>query len=170
MNTLETARTKLDIKEALYGYIYGPLKKKHEQRLEKIIKRNCVLGNFTHLHFTYKGQLYNIDNTPPPLKRNRLVLQLRDAMDQYLLDQEEINAYEVPHVVGYISQVLNASNSFVDYMKIFPEAIHAPLHDLINTCPCRTSYLSEEKISLLKEKTRTPVDLIKQRLVSNLLL
>lgn len=171
MDALEhDPRTKQQIKEALYAYIYGPVSRQFQQRMESLVLRNTNAGGFFHKHFVYKGLVYNVDTTPAPLKRNRLLPEFRAEMDQYLEDVNQLNNQELPYVLGFITQVLNSSNSLADYLKVFPEAIHSPLHELMNTCPCRIGHLSGEKVQYLLEKNQTPVSLIKQRLVTNLII
>ena len=91
-------------------------------------------------------------------------------MQEYLRELEELNSAELPYVIGFINQVLNSSNSLPDYLKVFPEAIHRPLQHLIDTCPCKSCTLEQSAIDELKTKNQSTIDLIKQRLVTNLLI
>lgn len=163
-------KTKQQIKEALYAYIYGPVERNFKARLETLIAQNTILGGFTHRHFVYKGHLYSAETTPPPMKRNRLMAQLREPMDEYLQDLNELNDQELPYVLSFINQVLNSSNSMADYFKVFPESIHAPLEELQAACPCRIGVLSEEKAKQLREKNGKLVSILKNRLATNLLI
>lgn len=162
-------KAKQQIKDALYSYIYGPITRQFRDRIDDLINKNTVLGGYTHRHFVYRGQLYNADSSPPPLKRNRLVAQLRNPMEEYLNDMKELNDREIPYVLGFINQVLNSSNSLSDYLRVLPEALHQPIEQLLATCPCRMGCLSQDQILQLKKQGELPVDLIKRRLVSNLL-
>lgn len=164
------ARTKQQIKDMLYTFIYGPVSKHFQARIETLITRNTVLGGFTHKHFVYKGHLYNADTTQPPLKRNRLMAALRDPMEEYLSDLEQLNNQELPYVLGFLNQVLNSSSSLQDYLKVLPESVHAPIHELMATCPCRIGVLSPEKAKQLQEKNADAVKLIKARLFTNLII
>lgn len=163
-------RTKQQIKEALYQYLYAPVTQQFAKRIEQIIVDNTKLGGFTHKHFIYKGVVYNADVTNPPLRKNRLVNALKGEMDQYLKEKDELNTTELPYVLGFINQVLNSSNNFSDYLQVLPESIHEPLLRLQATCPCRASYLNPETIAALQAKNHNSIKLIKQRLVLNLLI
>jgi hypothetical protein len=163
-------RTKQQIKDALYAFLYEPVTRQFKTRLDTLITRNAVMGGFTHKHFTYKGVLYNAENTMPPLKRNRLVPQLRVTMDEYLADLTRLNENELPFVLGFINQVLNASTDLADYLRVLPEAVHNPLKNLLATCPCRSTTLSEDKVESIRLKNQDTIALIKQRLVANLLI
>ena len=164
------ARTKQQIKDTLYAVIYGPVNKHFQARIETLIARNTVLGGFVHKHFVYKGHLYNAETTQPPLKRNRLMTALRDPMEEYLSDLEQLNNQELPYVLGFLNQVLNSSSSLQDYLKVLPESIHAPINELMATCPCRIGVLSPEKAKQLQEKNADAVKLIKARLFTNLII
>lgn len=163
-------QTKLNIKEALYAFLYTPVTLQFKNQLDTIIVRNALLGGYGHKHFTYKGTVYNGEQTPPPLKRNKLLPQLRAAMDSYLTDLEKLNNEELPFVIGFINQVLNSSNNLADYLKLLPESVHHPLRQMINTCPCKHAFLTDEKVKSLTDKNQTSISLMKQRLVINLLI
>lgn len=163
-------RTKQLIKDTLYEFLYRPIENQFKNRLEVLIVRNTLLGGYSHKSFNYKGVLYNCDNGFPPRKSNRLIPQLKPAMDEYLFDLKQLNEKELPFVIGFINQVLNASNDLQDYLHIFPESTHRPLEKLIASCPCQAKRLSNEKILELKEKNQEPINMMKQRMVTNLLI
>lgn len=171
MDRLEhDGRAKQQIKDLLYSYIYEPVQRQFKTRLETLIVRNTVMAGYGHKHFSYKGQVYNADTTLPPLKKNRLLAALRPEMDSYLADLEKLNTYELPYVLGFINQVLNSSCDFEDYFRLLPESIHEPLRKLQAGCPCRTSRLTPDRIEQIRLTSETPVRLIKERLVRNLLI
>lgn len=163
-------KTKMQIKEAIFQYLYGPVQRQLEQRLDTIIISNALLGKFDHKSFTYKGVLYTCDSNRPPLKKNPLVPQLRQVMEDYLHDVRELNEKELPKVLGFINQVLNASNGLTDYLRILPESIHEPVKIMISQCPCHHKELSEEQVQQIQKKNLESIALLKQRMVANLLL
>jgi len=163
-------RTKQQIKDALYSFLYAPVTKQFRARLDTLITRNTMLAGGTHRHFVYKGIVYNGEATQPPLRKTRLVAALRTEMDQYLSDIEELNNDELSYVLGFINQILNSSNSLTDYLRLLPESLHAPIKKMQATCPYRSTSLTEDKVEILKTKNLASIDLIKQRLVINLLI
>jgi hypothetical protein len=163
-------RTKQLIKETLYDFLYLPVQNHFKNRLDVLIVRNTVLSGYSHKSFNYKGVNYSCDSGSPPRKWNRLLPHLKPAMDEYLFDLKQLNEKEVPFVIGFINQVLNASNDLQDYLHIFPESIHRPLEKLIASCPCQNKQLSDEKIIELREKNQTPINMMKARMVTNLLI
>lgn len=162
-------RTKQQIKEALYGFLYDPVHKQLRLRLDTLIIRNTLLGGHRHKSFSYKGIDYSCDNTPIPRKRNQLLSQLQPDMNAYLKDVKELNEKELPYVLGFINQVLNSSNDLKDYLRLLPDSVHHPVEKLIYTCPCKAKSLSDEAVEQLKEKNQISINLIKQRQVLNLI-
>lgn len=163
-------RSKQQIKDALFTFLYAPVKKQFQGRIDTLVERNTLIGGYSHQHFIYKGVLYNSAGTVPPLKKNRLFSVLRTAMDEYLADLDQLNNNELPFVLGFINQVLNSSSDLTDYLRILPESMHYPLEALIATCPCRSTSLTEAKVASLKSKNQDPINFMKQRLVTNLLI
>lgn len=162
--------TKQQIKDSLYDFLYKPALEQFKHRLDSLIVRNTLLAGYSHKSFVYKGVTYSCDDEPVPRKWNKLLPELKPAMDQYLKDVWALNNQEVPYVVGFITKVLNTSDAVTDYMQLLPDCVHAPLKKLSASCPCQNSNLSPEKIQVLSEQNQTPINLIKQRMVTNLLI
>ena len=162
--------TKQRIKDALCAFLYDPVQRQFKGRLDTLVIRNTLMGGYSHKHFIYKGVVYNSDATPPPVRKNRLQAALRPQMDEYLTDLTQLNNHELPYVLGFLNQVLNASSDLTDYLRVLPESIHYPLNQLLATCPCRTTTLGDERVERLKTKNQESIDLIKRRLVTNLLI
>lgn len=163
-------RTKQQVKDALYEFVYAPVQRQFKARLDAIIIKNTLMGGYGHRHFIYRGEVYNIEETPPPVRKNRLQPALRVPMEEYLADVTELNQHELPYVLNFITQVLNSSCDLNDYMRVLPESVHYPLNQLASTCPCRSTTLAEDKVAHLMAKNQEPINMIKRRLVTNLLI
>lgn len=163
-------RTKQQIKDLLFLYLYTPVKQQFKNRIDDLIMRNALICGYSHKSFSYKGEFYSCDILPLLSRKNKLVPQLRPEMDKYLKDLEELNNNEIPYVLGFINQVLNSSDSFADYLQIFPSIIHYPLQKMIATNPCTVHQLDQNKIDQLKEKNEKPIRLINRRMSLNLLI
>ena len=161
---------KHQIKTTIYELLYKPIDRVMQDKLVRIIIRNTILGKHTHKSFLYKNEVFNCDETPLPRMMNRLDPSLYGEMTEYLAEMDEINNQELPRVLGFINQVLNSTNEFHDYLKLLPEQVHEPLNHLISACPCRNSKLSDEAIEIIKAKNAKAIDLIKQRMVINLII
>ena len=163
-------RTKQQIKDMLYEFLYAPVQQRYQQQLHHIIIRNTQAIHSSHRSFMYKGTVYSMDGAPPIGKMNRLIPALQPDMDAYLAEVTQLNSKEVPYVLGFITQVLNASNHFPDYLRAFPSVLHPPLEKMMATCPCRNNQLSEDQLHSLQEKNQHSIDLLKQRVVTNLII
>ncbi len=163
-------QAKSTIKDALYDYLYGPIIRNFKDRVETIITRNTMMGGYSHKSFIYKGKHYSADPGPMPLRSNRLVPALRAPMDEFLADQEALNSREIPLVVGFLTRLLNSSPNITDYMRVLPESVHQPLRQLMATCPCRATTLTQDRVESLVAVGEDPIRLMKERLVINLIL
>jgi len=164
-------RTKQQIKDLYYEFLYTPVQKYYEKRLNAIVIENTLRTRSGHKSFYYKGVFYNRDITPPStLKRNRLVTELHPKMDEYLTEVKYINEQEQPFVLGFITQVLNSSNGLHDYLRILPEVLHPVLNKLVETCPCKACILSEEKAEEIRQFNQKSIQMVKVRMLKNLLL
>ena len=163
-------RTKQQIKDALYAFLYSPIEKQFEKRLAELIVKNTLLCGYSHKSFMYKNTLYNIDTNALPRKMNRLHINLQGPMNDYLKDLKALNETEVPYVIGYINQVLNSSNDLCDYLRLLPKAIHGPIQHFIATRPSESKKLPEEVVSVLQGKNATSINMMKKRMVTNLLI
>jgi hypothetical protein len=91
-------------------------------------------------------------------------------MDEHITEMVQLNTVELPYVVGFITSVLNASNAFEDYLKVFPSVLHAPIEQLAASCPCRACVLTTDTAQQIKDNNKEPISLIHKRMVMNLLI
>ena len=171
MDTIQhDPRTKQLIKNTICNFLYVPVTKHMANQLQSLVIKNTLLGKYSHKSFYYKEILYNVDTSPTPLRRNKLVPELKEKMDTLLREKQDLQEKEYPFVLGFITKVLNSSLCFDDYLKVFPEAIHPPLQSLAASCPCKTSTLSQEQVNELLEAHKETIQMIKSRMVTNLLI
>lgn len=163
-------RTKQMIKDMIYNFLYEPALKQFRARLENIITRNCQLLQTDNRAFFYKGEPYVSIDATLPIKRQKLDGSLCVYMDQYIVELNQLNNHELPYVLGFVSTVLNSSNELQDYLKVLPDAVHRPLSALIAQCPCKASKLSADSVIDLQIRNQVSINLMKQRLVTNLLI
>ena len=161
--------SKQQIKDLLYHFLYDPLMQHLHEQLSLLIQQNSLVQQADYLGFSYKGEAYVIDSRQQPIRLPRLVSELRPHMDAYLKEVKHINCTEIPFVLGFITQVLNSSNALYDYLRVLPECLHPPIQKLIDSCNCRTEQLSEAQVDELQRRNQIPIELIKQRLMLNLL-
>ena len=163
-------RAKEMIKTRLYSFLYGPVREKLQQRLKQIITKNSMIHHNDQPFVQYKGQVFAYDHSAMmPRKINRLDKQLRPLMDDYLKDKDQLDREELPYVLNYINQVLNASNSLQDYLRLLPDSVHKPLQELLEQCGCRYAKLAPEQVQELQQKNQAAIQLMKQRMILNLI-
>ena len=160
---------KLRLKESIANFLYNTAHEKLQLRLEALIIRNTVLIKSGHKSFAYKGELYSIDSSPMPQRRNRLVPDLNNEMETYLKYMKAI-AKEQPEIMNYVSQVLNSSNWYGDYLKMFPECIKPAIRDFCKDQQARNDKILDPIVQALNERNQQSITRIKERLVTNLIL
>ena len=169
-------KTKQQIKETLYTLLYRPVLASCEKKLKSIIERNAKVQNAEHPSFTYRGEVYVPADciTAPPMRLATLATQLRPEMDAYLKEVAYLNSHELPYVLGYINQVLNASNALPDYVRLLPDSLHHPIQKLIAACPRKATMqnakLEQEDVEIIRSRNTVSIELMRKRLALNLLL
>lgn len=162
-------RTKQQIINALYNYLYTPVLQQFQKRLDALITRNSQILCVDHKALVYKSVYYSMQGQGTT-GASRLVPALKPAMDAYLKDLAAINEGELPYVMGFIRQVLNSSNNLQDYLRVLPSSIHHPVQKLIHTCPCSHKSLADSVVTSLLISNEVPITLMKRRMVLNLLI
>lgn len=163
-------KIKQQIKDILYDLLYAPVHRRFQNQLNQLIIQNTLAGKFTHKSFIYKGELYTCDTTPAPRKMNRLLPQFHANMEAYIAEVTALNKSELPYVLGFINQTMNASNELHDYLRVFPSSIHGPIKHLIDTCTCRTKKLTEAEVAELLANNESARQLMMQRMAINLII
>jgi len=166
------AATKQRILDKIYNHLYEPTKRQFEQRLKAIVIKNSLLFRNGQPCFRYNGKVYNDPASKPPfpLPINELHDSLESLMEEYLADKSKLNNEELPYVMNYITQVLNASEHLPDYFKLFPSSVHPAIQELIDSCVCRAEEITVQQAEAIKQKNTIPIELMKQRMVLNLLI
>jgi hypothetical protein len=171
MDSQHDPRTKQQLKDMLYHYLYDPVERRFKERLDSIIRANSIAVHSGYDCFSYKSKVYMMDERYlPPRQPPRLDKSLVPTMDLYLAELAEVNDKEMPFVLGFITQVLNSSDNLHDYIRALPPSVHKPLKDIIAQCGCKTASLSELELQNLLIRNTASINLMKQRMVLNLLL
>lgn len=168
MDLQNDPRTKQMIKDMLYSHIYDPVEYRLHEKLKLIMGKNRLLNHHDMDYFSYKAKVYSLDGT---LIRSapKLDPSLHGEMQEYLKELNELNRVEIPYVLNFINQALNASNDLWDYLKILPKCLHKPIQELIDAHDCRTERLTAEEVEAFKERNTDSILMVKKRLMLNLL-
>lgn len=164
-------KTKQMIKDTLYQHLYGPVQEHYQKRLDTIIQTNSKLHGNSQRRLRYQETVYEMTNPGDVVRPINMVHpDVKPQMKEYIEDLTKLNSRELPYVLGFINQVLNSSNSLQDYFKVFPESVHQPIRELVDRCSCRGEFLKPETVERLKARHQVSIDLMKTRMVKNLLL
>jgi len=164
-------KTKMLIKDTLYEYLYTPVEEHFQKRLDALIQKNAQLYSNTQRRMLFGEDTYEASNAGAYVTPvNFTHPEIKPMMKDFVADRTKLNTKELPYVMGFINQVLNSSNSLKDYFKVFPESVHEPIQELVDKCSCRNETLNEQAIERLKQQNEIPIDLMKTRMVKNLLL
>lgn len=164
-------RTKQLIKDRIYSHLYAPVKRDYEQRLESIILKNSQYHGNGQRWMSFRGTDYSLKEAgPQPLPTNRCHPELKGVMQEYVDELSQLINEEVPYVLGFITHTLNTSNSPQDYLRVFPQSVHQPIQSLVDTYGYQHEHLSDEKVDELIRKHEKTIEMVKKRMVLNLLL
>lgn len=164
-------KIKQQLKDLLYHYLYDPVLIKFKQRQVQLIETNCTLINNPDLHFTYRGEIYQVnERVCLPRRLNRLDPRLYGEIDAYIAERDQLYKHEMPLVMGYVTQVLNMSDNYYDYLKAFPESVHRPFHQYVKVSGVPPKGVQDAVIDELIAKNAELIGLMKQRMLLNLLL
>jgi hypothetical protein len=170
-NAVLAPRLKAQIKDALIEFLYTPVERSMKRRLNELIVANTLAGKYSCKSFHYKGQQYHCEDGPPPRNWNKLLPQFKSQMDEWLADFKRIEETERPFIFGFLNQVLNSSNHLADYYALLPDSAHPPIKALKLDDPLHPyPTLSPERINQIIAKSPTAIQMMKARMVTNLLI
>ena len=162
------SQTKVELRELLHFYLYERVEEHRKEQLESLIKANCTLSNSSFPAFRFRGATYQVNAfVGYQAYPRQLHPGLIPVVEKFVAEQEQLLEYEQPMVRGYITAVLNSSNSLKDYLRLLPASVHLALADI--TMPDLPATLSESDIDSMNVRYAQHISLLKQRLLLNLL-
>jgi len=169
-HTREASMLKSRVTDAIYQYLYTPAMTQLSKQLDILIIKNTISCGYSHKSFMYNNEFYSCDTNSPPRKINRLAPKLYPEMLKYLQDVSQLSKEELPIVMGYVNQILNSSNDPDDYTYLLPDALHNLIYKLIPKYLGKTEGLLSTTTIALRNKNQVALDMIKQRMVLNLII
>ena len=163
------ALAKYNLKNALLQKLYVPSNKEFLKACEEILLQNNTLKGVYSSSFTYRGTNYpNLHKTGP---RSYYTLHpcLEEKFVKILHPYDEIQQFERPLVAGFIIHVLNSSDCWEDYLKVFPETLHPLIEEWRFHFKWKIPTLTEVAIADILDKHSKGLQLLRARLVWNLL-
>lgn len=162
-------RIKQEAANAIQMLLYIPSDTSFQKRLDSIILQNSALLNEPRKYFSHRNITYTLPNALSDRRIPRLVPEMRPHMDKYLKDVKDLYDMEVIYVTGFISQALNLSNFPQDYLEIFPTSVHLPIKKIFANYFCIPGTTDKTLLQAFINKNQAPINMIKQRMVLNLL-
>ena len=157
--------------------LYGQEDQAAKQELDSIIIENCLLQQHSFHGFHYYFKWYDLSlfngqtpNTPRKGVHIPLSHTLRDRMDAWIANRKRVMTEERNIVAAYITAVMNTSDSAYDWLRMLPEAVHAPIKNAINWFLIMDfpSELTDEQVETFLTKQERFLNVLKGRLALNL--
>jgi hypothetical protein len=166
----KNARVKTFILAELEHFIYEKVTQAFVEREIVIGRKNAVICSQSQPAFLYKGGMYAHNGLVWPKNRQaKLVPELHDEMEILLKDRVAVESYEKIFVMGFIRSVLNHSYKIGDMLEFLPESVHYPISKLLGSDYRHVPQLTPDVITEMLEKHEKAIDLMKTRMVLNLL-
>lgn len=169
-------RVKSRIRQKIVDSLYWRVSEKQKKRLIQLTEANNRLLASGQQGFMYKGTWYSahmkrVNRLTMPRSKNRLHPRLHPEMEEYLNGLAQIEDEETPYVLGYITKVLNASETTTDLYLLLPEALHKPIQESEGLYADRSHAFNEKTATAFMEDpiNKKGLDLLKTRLMLNLL-
>lgn len=165
-------KAKTNLQTAMMFFIFDPFMQYWNRRVDKIIEKHVLLCSSTQYGFSYKGEDFTGSSTQllrPPVQR--LHKSLAIEMDDLLRERETVTLYEEPLVKSVLCALMNLSNNPWDYFQLLPKELHPAWEHFKTKIP--TGYESEitdSVISAFQTKHEAAFDVIRVRMVTNLIL
>lgn len=165
-------RAKTNLQTAMMSFIFDPFMKYWNRKVDKIIEKHVMLCASTQQGFNYKGEDFTGSAKRllhPPIQR--LHKSLAIDMDALLRERETVSLYEEPLVKSVLCALMNLSNNPWDYFQLLPEELH-PVWERYKT-QLPTGYeseITEAIVSAFQTKYEAAFDVIRIRMVTNLIL
>lgn len=155
----------------LRDYLYEPVMAQQHQALKRIIERNNQLLNRTSNFVQFRGEMYTVSPLiKPPRMIQRLDPRLESDMLEYLHERADIDNTEKPFVMGFVNQVLNSSDHPQDYLRLLPASVHRPVLEYIQGHVIQDTWLRDDQVNALLAQNAHAIQLMKNRMVLNLLI
>lgn len=163
------ALAKYNLKNALLLKLYNPSSKAFTKECEDLVLQNNVLKGVHASSFLYRGTTYPVLQKLGLKSSYALHPSLEEKFVTVLYPFDEIQKFEVPLVAGFIIHVLNSSDCWEDYLKVFPETLHPLIEEWWFHFKWKIPTLTEAAIADILDKHSKGLQLLRARLVWNLL-
>lgn len=116
------------VKDCLDHFLYAPVRKAFQAKLNELIIADAVARGDGIRAFCHRGRNFMIPGEKPNFRYfPRLSRSNRVLVDSLLSEYDPVLIDERDSVLTFISQVLNKSDEPSEYLKMFPSGLREPL-------------------------------------------
>ena len=156
--------------EILHSYLMEALFAPINNQLRRDVREVALSNSNEASPFRYKGKLYNSPIFLSFSVAFELDNHLHPQMELLVKEQKEVKIEELK-VSAYICRMLNLADSLIDVCNLLPESTHQYLNIIINkSINDSLPTLNLARITLTQESEKDAIQLINNRILTNLLL
>lgn len=157
---------KLQLRDKLDQFVYGPAKKKLDAKLASIMESHSIDAPNRSLAFMFKGTIYAPENYRSPSKITLLTRRLYPYMDEWVAERNRLDDERI-EASGYFTCMLNESSHLGDLMALLPDCLHPALSSGEQYQP--PSSIDPARVQQLMNQHSHSIQKVKERLVLNLI-
>jgi len=158
---------KYNVRLMLEEFIYKPAETKLEKKLNAIMNSHSIDDPHRSMAFMFKGQVYAPKDYRSPGKITLLSRRLYPNMEEWLKETNKLQE-EKTKASNYLTCILNEAENLADLQALLPECLHLGLGSIGSNS--RSSLLTSEHIETVNHQHTDSIQMIKERLVLNLLI
>lgn len=167
---MRAVSTNWTLRNEIQEFMYSKVTHHISEKIQEIAEENGALTGSNSTTFAYRGEVYNsVITNRTYVKPEELHPSLRARMDTILSLQEDARR-ERDYTMNFITKVLNKSRSHEDYLAILPDCIHKPILGFLDQLEAMPRMLDGDDIKDLMRFNQKSYDLIKKRMLANMLL
>lgn len=120
--------------------------------------------------FYYKGKKWSVLKYPAAVQGvEPLHPELHSKMDDFIIQQEEVENVEKPAVLGFLRAISNQSTCSKSLMGLLPSVLHEPARDLFSLMGVEPVNRTTDEVAELVKASPASVAAFKVRMMKNLL-
>jgi len=158
---------KYNVRLMLEEFIYKPAETKLEKKLNAIMNSHSIDDPHRSMAFMFKGQVYAPKDYRSPGKITLLSRRLYPNMEEWLKETNKLQEEKIK-ASNYLTCILNEAENLADLQALLPECLHPGLG--ITGSASHSSLLTPEHIEAVNHQHTDSIQMIKERLVLNLLI
>lgn len=164
-------KTRPECRDYVIQYLYNKDAEGAAMLLSGIIDDHCQITGHMQRAFMFYGKVYQPNITPPKLIAPPLHESLHERMWAYVKDRQVVEREEKLIVKNLLTAVFNVSDSYKDWLRILPPAVHEPIEQFFTYrwTEQHEAILTEQQVEAFQNKQERFLNMLKGRLALNLI-